>query len=102
MPATVANESTASPVQQALSAETFISPPKPRAATPAPPQIEEEDDTDVPVAVGTKCKRNGCNVEFVSNEESRSGDAKSAVCAYHPSQVCYIPAAIVRSAHVFE
>jgi hypothetical protein len=56
----------------------------PRSGTPKPVE-EDEDDVDVPVEVGTKCKRNGCNKTFVSQEESRTGDGEESVCVYHPS-----------------
>lgn len=54
--------------------------------TPAPvPEIE--DDLDAPVPPGTKCKHNGCSVEFVSDEENRKGDGEGATCMYHPQNV---------------
>ncbi|KAL5490257.1 hypothetical protein ACEPAI_5090 [Sanghuangporus weigelae] len=53
---------------------------KPKA--PAPPPAEEEDDPNIPVVPGTICRRKGCCVKFISDEESRGDDA---VCTYHPS-----------------
>ncbi|KAK7023967.1 translation initiation factor IF-2 [Favolaschia claudopus] len=44
--------------------------------TPPPPVLEEDDDLSIPVAAGTKCKRNGCNAAFVSDEVSRVGDGE--------------------------
>ncbi|KAI5124383.1 hypothetical protein M0805_008986 [Coniferiporia weirii] len=54
---------------------------------PISPPAEEEDYINQPVTPGTRCKRNGCNVEFISDEESRLGSSSSdhAVCTYHPS-----------------
>ena len=72
---------------------------KPAASTPAsntavdatsappPPVVEEEDDLSVSVAPGTVCKRKGCGVAFVSNEENRIGDGEGTVCVYHPMPV---------------
>ncbi|KAI0065484.1 chord-domain-containing protein [Artomyces pyxidatus] len=64
---------------------------KPRAVaesskppTPAPP-VEEEDDLEIEVPAGTTCRRNGCKVAFVSEEENRKGEGPGAVCVYHPA-----------------
>ncbi|KAF7311544.1 hypothetical protein MKEN_01056800 [Mycena kentingensis (nom. inval.)] len=58
--------------------------PKP-APSPAPaPVVEEEDDLEAVVSPGTTCKRKGCGVAFVSNEENRLGDGQGTVCTYHP------------------
>jgi len=54
---------------------------------PAPPVVEEEDDLSVPVTSGTKCRRNGCHVKFVSEIESRQGEGEGTICTYHPSAV---------------
>ncbi|KIJ17265.1 hypothetical protein PAXINDRAFT_175795, partial [Paxillus involutus ATCC 200175] len=60
------------------------------AQTPAPvvtltPQAEAEDDPSVTVAPGTLCKRKGCGVAFVSDEENRTGDGEGTICTYHPA-----------------
>lgn len=52
-----------------------------------PTVIEEEDDLNIPVSVGTACKHKGCSVEFVSDEVNRKGDGEGTVCTYHPSPV---------------
>jgi hypothetical protein len=62
------------------------------AQTPAPvvtltPQAEAEDDPSVTVAPGTLCKRKGCGVAFVSDEENRTGDGEGTICTYHPAPV---------------
>jgi hypothetical protein len=51
------------------------------------PVIEEEDDLNIPVSVGTACKHKGCGVAFVSDEVNRKGDGEGTVCTYHPSPV---------------
>ncbi|KAJ7470271.1 HSP20-like chaperone [Mycena latifolia] len=50
-----------------------------------PTVIEEEDDLNTSVSVGTACKHNGCGVAFVSDELNRKGDGEGTVCTYHPS-----------------
>ncbi|KAJ7093245.1 HSP20-like chaperone [Mycena epipterygia] len=50
-----------------------------------PTVIEEEDDLNIPVSVGTACKHKGCGVGFVSDEVNRKGDGEGTVCTYHPS-----------------
>lgn len=59
--------------------------PKPANTNPA--FVEEEDDSTVDITPGTQCRRNGCKVEFVSNEENRHGDGDGTVCTYHPGAV---------------
>ncbi|KAJ7168211.1 HSP20-like chaperone [Mycena crocata] len=56
----------------------------PPAAVVRPPVIEEEDDLNIPVSVGTACKHKGCSVAFVSDEANRKGDGEGTVCTYHP------------------
>jgi len=51
------------------------------------PAVEEEDDPSVPVAFGTSCKRKGCGLLFVSDEENRKGDGPGTKCIYHPAPV---------------
>lgn len=51
------------------------------------PVVEEEDDLNTPVSVGTACKHKGCSVSFVSDEVNRIGDGEGTVCTYHPSPV---------------
>lgn len=73
---------------QKLSSSLPPTPPttgaKPR---PSVVEIEEEDDLDTKVPPDTRCKRNGCNVAFTSDEENRLGDGEGTVCTYHPKQV---------------
>ena len=60
------------------------------AAIPAMPSNEakvDEDDADAVVPPGTACKRTGCKVPFVSNEENRNGDGPGTKCLYHPGAV---------------
>lgn len=73
---------------------TTSAPPKalsqvdPELTKPAP-AIEEEDDPAVPVAPGTPCKRKGCGIPFVSDEENRQGDGPGTICTYHPAPVSH-------------
>jgi hypothetical protein len=60
---------------------------KPAAPPPPAPIILEEDDISTPVAVGTTCKRNGCQTTFISDEANRLGDGEGTVCVYHPAPV---------------
>jgi len=55
-------------------------------APSAPPtkQVEDEDDLEAAVPQGATCKRAGCKVTFVSNEENRIGDGPGTKCVYHP------------------
>ena len=71
-------------LSSALPTSSTTSGLKPRAPVE---EVEEDDDLDVPVTPGTKCKRNGCNVVYVSDEEHRLGDGDGTVCTYHPKQV---------------
>ncbi|KAL0063316.1 hypothetical protein AAF712_009811 [Marasmius tenuissimus] len=57
---------------------------KPPTALPPPPLIEEEDDPDIAVELGTACKRKGCTTTFVSDEVNRKGDGEGTKCVYHP------------------
>jgi hypothetical protein len=75
---------------------TTASTPRPQkpteraAAIPAAPNNEakaDEDDTDAVVPPGTACKRVGCKVSFVSNEENRNGDGPGTMCLHHPGAV---------------
>ncbi|KAJ6606488.1 HSP20-like chaperone [Mycena vulgaris] len=50
-----------------------------------PTVIEEEDDLNIPVSVGTTCKHKGCGIAFVSDEINRNGDGEGTMCTYHPS-----------------
>ncbi|EWC48758.1 hypothetical protein DRE_00063 [Drechslerella stenobrocha 248] len=49
---------------------------------PVPPkeQVPEEDEPGVTVPAGAKCKRNGCEATYSSEEESR----KPGSCVHHP------------------
>ena len=64
-----------------------VPPAKPRTPVPPPPVKEDEDDLDAEVTPGTRCKRKGCGVDFVSNEENRLGDGEGTICTYHPGDV---------------
>lgn len=55
------------------------------AAVVRPTVVEEEEDLNIPVSLGTTCKHNGCNVSFVSDEVNRIGDGEGTICIYHPS-----------------
>ena len=60
----------------------------PKMTAPSPtPMIEDEDDLDIPIQPGTRCLRQGCGKEFLSQEESRLGDGEYSVCTYHSSPV---------------
>lgn len=48
---------------------------------------KEEDDLEATVPPGTVCKRAGCKVIFVSNEENRTGDGPGTMCVHHPGAV---------------
>ncbi|KAL9715004.1 hypothetical protein Ac2012v2_001664 [Leucoagaricus gongylophorus] len=65
-------------------AEKTLSQADPELLKPAP-VVEEEDDPSVPVAPGTSCRRKGCNILFVTNEENRNGDGPGTKCVYHPA-----------------
>lgn len=67
-----------------LSASLLSTLPSEKPKAPAPPPPEEEDDPSVSVEPGTVCRRKGCGVKFVNDEESRGDDV---VCTYHPSPV---------------
>ena len=53
------------------------------------PEPLEQDDPSIPVERGTKCKRKGCNAEYVSDEVSR-GDGPEAQCVFHPGYVDWL------------
>ena len=59
------------------------------AAPPASSKEAEvdEDDLDAVVPPGTACKRSGCKLTFVSNEENRIGDGPGTKCVHHPGAV---------------
>jgi hypothetical protein len=62
--------------------------PVPRALTPMvvdekKPEPLEEDDPSLPVEPGTKCRRRGCNAEYVSDEISRA-EGYDSNCVFHP------------------
>ena len=48
---------------------------------------EDEEDLEATVPHGTACKRSGCKVTFVSDEENRIGDEPGTKCVYHPGAV---------------
>ncbi|ORX59496.1 chord-domain-containing protein [Hesseltinella vesiculosa] len=47
------------------------------------PEVEEEDDEAIPVAVGTTCKRRGCGVTYKDDATNRN-EGPEAACQYHP------------------
>ncbi|KAF7778832.1 hypothetical protein Agabi119p4_3177 [Agaricus bisporus var. burnettii] len=70
--------------------ETFMTTPAQKSLSTAdkkapPAWVIEEDDPTVPISPGTPCKRKGCGVPFVSDEESRQGDGPGTICVYHPA-----------------
>jgi hypothetical protein len=70
--------------------------PVPRASTPMvveekKPEPLEQDDPSLPVEAGTKCRRRGCNAEYVSEEISR-GEGYDGKCVFHPGYSNYRPA----------
>ena len=65
-------------------------PPKSPAAIPpaSTKKVEvDEDDLEATVPHGTACKRAGCKVTFVSDEENRIGDGPGTKCVHHPGAV---------------
>ncbi|KAH6918718.1 HSP20-like chaperone [Coprinopsis sp. MPI-PUGE-AT-0042] len=69
------------------SKETFAvsTSPLPKAVpAPPPPIVHDEDDLSAPVKPGTQCLRNGCTVEFVSDDINRVGYGEGTTCVYHP------------------
>lgn len=66
--------------------------PAPTVATQKPaepePVVEEDDDPDVPVPEGARCKRLGCGAAWEGEGVSR-GDGAKAVCTYHPQKVSW-------------
>jgi hypothetical protein len=60
----------------------------PKAApAPPPPVVHDEDDLSAPVKPGAQCLRNGCTVEFVSDDVNRVGYGEGTTCVYHPMPV---------------
>lgn len=59
----------------------------PTPLIPPPPVAEEEDDLSTSVPLGTTCRRKGCGLAFVSDEENRLGDGEGTRCTYHPAPV---------------
>ncbi|EPS35327.1 hypothetical protein H072_11307 [Dactylellina haptotyla CBS 200.50] len=58
-----------------------VSEARTNAASAAPKeQVPEEDEPGVAVPSGTKCKRNGCEETYASEEESRKPES----CVHHP------------------
>ncbi|KAJ3753967.1 HSP20-like chaperone [Lentinula raphanica] len=57
--------------------------PAPPLLPPPPVHEEEEDDLSVRITPGTTCRRNGCKITFVSDEENRMGDGEGTRCVYH-------------------
>jgi len=46
--------------------------------------VEEEDDLEASVAPGTKCRHNGCSIEYVNDEANRKEGREASECTYHP------------------
>ncbi|KAG6845232.1 hypothetical protein H0H87_012224 [Tephrocybe sp. NHM501043] len=72
--------------------ETYSSAGSGSIPTPSPapvpaPVVVEDDDVNVAVAPGTPCRRNGCNVAFVSDAMNRQGNGEETLCTYHPAPV---------------
>jgi hypothetical protein len=88
-----ASSATAAPTIVKDGVETYGSVTPQRIATPVPPPTPvpeekkpeplEQDDPSIPVEKGTKCRRKGCNAEYVSEEVSR-GEGEEAKCVFHP------------------
>lgn len=74
---------TVAPHPKPSGSQTFKSTMVPRAAEPVPLQ-EEEEDLTATVPVGTKCRHNGCQACFESDNTNRTGDGPGTVCTYHP------------------
>ena len=78
-------------------AETYSSTPSgastPTPGTKVPPEAvvpkfeEEEDDLEASVPPGTKCRHNGCNVVYESDELHRKEGGEASECTYHPKPV---------------
>ncbi|KAI0709446.1 chord-domain-containing protein [Earliella scabrosa] len=69
--------------------ETYTSGPSPATRAPAEPAPapkfeEEEDDLTAAVPAGTKCRHNGCDVAYESDELHRKEGGEAAECTYHP------------------
>ncbi|KAF9228583.1 chord-domain-containing protein [Gyrodon lividus] len=59
--------------------------PTPIVTATSGSQPEDEDDLSVTVTPGALCRRKGCGVAFVNDEENRIGDSEGAICTYHPA-----------------
>ncbi|GAW06300.1 cord and cs domain protein [Lentinula edodes] len=61
-------------------------PPATAKVVPATlPVVTEEDDLSVSITPGTSCRRKGCSVTFISDDENRLGDGEGTRCKYHPA-----------------
>ena len=57
-----------------------------------PPKFEEEeDDLEVAVPEGTKCRHNGCSVVYESDDLHRKEGEEASDCTYHPKPVSTQP-----------
>ncbi|KAL5533178.1 hypothetical protein ACEPAF_4954 [Sanghuangporus sanghuang] len=81
-PATIRSSETTDGKETFTTTSLLSTLPSNKPKAPAPSPAEEEDDPSIPVVPGTICRRKGCGVKFISDEESRGDDA---VCTYHPS-----------------
>ena len=52
---------------------------------------EEEDDLEVAVPEGTKCRHNGCSVVYESDDLHRKEGEEASDCTYHPKPVSTQP-----------
>ncbi|CAH1759083.1 23355_t:CDS:2 [Entrophospora sp. SA101] len=48
----------------------------------------EDDDPNIPVTVGTVCKRSGCGKKYIDEKTSR-GEGPEAECIYHPGTATF-------------
>nr|CAG8483204.1 8107_t:CDS:2 [Entrophospora candida] len=51
-------------------------------------QEPEDDDPNIPVTVGTVCKRSGCGKKYIDEKTSR-GEGPEAECIYHPGTATF-------------
>lgn len=84
-PASGAASGAATPAPEPAPAAAAPSVATQKPAEPEPP-VEEEDDPDVPVPDGARCKRLGCGAAWEGEAVSR-GNGEKAVCTYHPQKV---------------
>ncbi|KAI8873924.1 chord-domain-containing protein [Ramicandelaber brevisporus] len=75
------------PASFATALKPKVAPAAAKTPAPAAPVEIEEDPVDAVVAPGTKCKRRGCNHEYVDEATSRGGNGSgSSECLFHPGE----------------